>query len=375
MHLPPTKLEKNSQLSENSSSSEVSTEVSATKPSSKELRECSTNRKMRPISITIEDSQLSNPLSPTSPYLTSNLKQAHSSFASKTFESLGDQQFVDRIKTAIKKNIDQCATIFQHKNNQSSLISELNEEFEKSSKLVSEKGKRIDDISEIEANMDLILLFFKSSKYTLQEMYKCDDVEIIFNSSQTVACFHQLIEKCGEEMSQYMNTLEAVKSSTNTKNPLKHSMFSSSKKHVPWSTKSSSNRLAKIADNIGCTIPEMRELYILSENILKRLDLAGEWYELHSVILSDLEREVKDLNDQLQSLKNQIPSSGLFSHNDTSLRNSTINSPVTELPYNVSARFDVTELEFLQQALCDLSSKSGKTLPYFNGAQKVVITK
>lgn len=226
--------------------------------------------------------------------------------------------------------------------------------------------------------MDLILLFFKSSKFALQELYKCNDIETMFDKRFNVVNTHQLIEMCNEEMDNYMSTLEKIKSEySSTSKHEETTRATETKKHVPWTTKSSSNRLVKVADQIGRAIPEMRELYILSENILKRVDLAGEWFELYTVIIGDLEQEAQGQFEDMKVLKKQMSSSGLSGKNfGEMLSRAYTNSNITNLnQIKHSARNNVTELEFLQQSLNSATSYGSPIIPYFNGAQKIVVTK
>lgn len=62
-----------------------------------------------------------------------------------------------------------------------------------------------------------------------------------------------------------------------------------------------------MADTISQAIPDMMELYLLSNNILKRLDLAGEWHELYAGIIGELERETKQQYDEVQLIKSKYP--------------------------------------------------------------------
>lgn len=286
--------------------------------------------------------------------------------------------FVEQVRSGIQTNIEECSTTFRQKSSMSA-ISSWKAQFEKASKTLLEKNKRLDNTSQVEGNMELVLLFFKTSQHMLHEMYRCDNIETVFGKRQVAINTHQLIEKCKEEMDEYVSVLEYAKTNSNSASSTpntKQSKPSSSKKHTPWLLKISNHKLAKVVDQIGRAIPEMRELYIFSTNLLKRLDLAGEWNELYSVIIGDLERETSQQNEGLQLIKEQLSLSGLSPNEISASIKVLLNSPVSELiKKNYSARNSLTQLEFLQQSLRDSPGYNIKTIPYLNGAQKVVVNK
>lgn len=286
--------------------------------------------------------------------------------------------FVEQVRSGIQTNIKECSTTFCQKSSMS-VVSSWKAQFEKASKALLEKNKRLDNTSQVEGNMELVLLFFKTSQHMLHEMYRCDNIETVFGKRQVAINTHQLIEKCNEEMDEYVSVLEYAKKNSNSGSSTpntKQSKPLSSKKHAPWLLKISNHKLAKVVDQIGRAIPEMRELYIFSTNLLKRLDIAGEWNELHSVIIGDLERETSQQNENLQLIKEQLSLSGLSPNEISASIKVLLNSPVSDLiKLNYSTRNSLTQLEFLQQSLRDSPGYNIKTIPYLNGAQKVVVNK
>lgn len=331
---------------------------------------------MKPIPFDSEISEYTNFLS-NKPHSSSiSLPYAHKPFTLEAPRASNSRSFVDRIKTGIENNIDQCIHSFYPSSTSPSIFS-WKSQLEKAAKTASEKTKRLDSTSQIDINMELILLFLKTSEHILQGMYCCDNIEVVFEKRSIVLNIHQLLEKCNQEMNEYMSVLESVKlgsdpnSTTNSKIP----MFSSSKIHKPWS-KISNNKLAKVADTISQAIPAMMELYLLSNNILKRLDLAGEWHELYAGIIGELERETKQQYDEVQLIKKQISLSGLSASSFMRSLGTSRSSPVLEM-FEISYPTcqDITSLEFLQQSLSDTPDGDIKTLPYLNGAQKIVVSK
>lgn len=236
-------------------------------------------------------------------------------------------------------------------------------------------GTPLDPITTVERNMEIIALFFQKTKSILQEAYTVDNIEVIFSKRQQLTNIHQLIEQCNAEMEHYMSVLEAEKSNPahyTAKPPSSKLQIHSSsqqKKIATWALHSPNNRLVSVADKIGQAIPEMRELYILSQNLLKRLDLSAEWNELYNIITRDLETESAQLEEELATIKEQVTSSGL------SVLGPSARSCTTNL-LSASSKHNLTEMEFLLQAVLDNPTTSGcRTIPYLNGAQKIVVTR
>lgn len=294
----------------------------------------------------------------------------HSPFTLAALKNNPQSPFLERIHLAIVYNINEYPLLTSP---------ELKNRIEND--IITEGDSNIDSIAKVEYSMELILLFFNTSKITLQELYKCNNIETIFGKRMHVITTHQLIESCNNEMEKYMSTLETAKN--NPEFYLADSNEVYDKQHCnlhnelvdilrnaqnnSWSLASPSNRLVAVADQIGRAIPQMRELYILSENILKRLDLAAEWYDLYNIIIKDLEIETESLVNDLVTVKDQVISSGLNSF--------LISNSEVKVKALGSTKYDLTELEFLSQALSDSPAHGCRTLPYLNGSQKIVISK
>lgn len=219
-----------------------------------------------------------------------------------------------------------------------------------------------DSVLMVERNLNFIQLYFYQIKLALQEAFTSHDIEFVYTKRQQLITAHKLLELCNTELERYMSILEVEK----TTSP-------STDKYKPLSRKKSNNtnkRLVKAADKIGKTIPEMRELYILSQNFLKRLDLSAEWNELYNIITSGLELETCNLEKDLVMIKEQIVSSGLSAALGSSARS------CSSTLLSASSKHNLTEMEFLLQAVLDNPITSGcRTIPYLNGAQKIVVTR
>lgn len=224
---------------------------------------------------------------------------------------------------------------------------------------------RTDPVSKVELNMGQILNFFEISKKNLQEMYLCKDIEVIFNKKRQIISTDEMILYCNSEMDKYISILEEAKTKaihSEQHSHLAHTKSSSFSKKFSKSSQAteavtSNLRLAKIADQIFMAIHDMRDLYILSQNLLKRVSLASEWNELHNVVIYDLETEINSLYKELQLVQNSIKHNILLFPADTVLKVSAYNS---------------SELNFLSQAILQGSSNGGsRTIPYLNEEQQV----